>query len=53
MTVSMFKGYSQLLNQNINWNARTTPERTNLMQEGIAAREMKYVCIAELIRKAR
>lgn len=53
MTVSMFKDYTQMLNQNINWNEATTAERTKLMQEGIAAREMKYVYIAELIRKAR
>ena len=53
MTVSMFKDYNQMLNQNINWNEGATPELTKLMQEGSAARDMKYVYIAELIRKAR
>jgi len=53
MTVSMFKDYKQMLNQNINYNEGATPAQTKLMEEGIAARDMKYVYIAELIRMAR
>lgn len=53
MTVSMFKDINQMLNQNITWNEGATPERTKLMQEGIAARDMKYVYIARLIKKVR
>ncbi len=53
MTVSMFKDYKQMLNQNINYDEGATPAQTKLMEEGIAARDMKYVYIAELIRKAR
>ncbi|MGB5667363.1 MAG: hypothetical protein WBM53_10975 [Maribacter sp.] len=53
MTVSMFKDYKQMLDQNINFNEGATPAQTKLMQDGIAARDMKYVYIAQLIRKAR
>lgn len=53
MTVSMFKGYEQALNQNINYDEGASPAMTKLMQEGIASRDMKYVYIAELIRMAR
>lgn len=53
MTVSMFKDYKQALNQNINYDAGATPENTKKMQKGIAARDMKYVYIAELVRMAR
>ncbi len=53
MTVSMYKDYNQALNQNINYEGGATPELTKLMQEGMAARDMKYVYIAELIRMAR
>ncbi|MDC6387409.1 hypothetical protein PP182_01855 [Maribacter sp. PR1] len=53
MTVSMFKDYKQALNQNINYEEGATPANTKLMQEGIAARDMKYVYMAELIRMAR
>ena len=53
MTVSMFKGYKQALNQNIDFNEGATPATTKAMQEGIATRDMKYVYIAELIRLAR
>lgn len=53
MTVSMYTGYKQALNQNINWEEGATPESTKKMQEGLAARDMKYVYIAELIRMAR
>jgi len=53
MTVSMFKDYKQALNQNINFSEGTTPAKTKLMQEGIAARDMKYVYIAQLIRLVR
>lgn len=53
MTVSMFKDYNQMLNLNMNYSTGTTPAQTKAMQEGIAARDMKYVYIAELIRMAR
>lgn len=53
MTVSMFNGYKQALGQNINWEEGATPAKTKLMQEGLAARDMKYVYVAELIRMAR
>jgi len=53
MTVSMFKDYKQALNQNIDWEEGATPAKTKLMQEGLAARDMKYVYLAELIRMAR
>lgn len=53
MTVSMFKDMNQMLNQNIDWEKGATPERTKLTQEGIAARNMKYVYIATLIKKVR
>lgn len=53
MTVSMFNDYKQMLDQNIDFNEGSTPAQTKLMEEGIAARDMKFVYIAELIRKAR
>jgi hypothetical protein len=53
MTVSMFTGYQQALNQNIDFSEGATSENTKKMQEGIAARDMKYVYMAELIRMAR
>lgn len=53
MTVNMFKNYSQLINQNIDYNEGMTPDRSKAMQEGMATRDMKYVYIAELIRMAR
>tara|TARA_R110002126_G_scaffold129581_3_gene272502 strand:- start:116 stop:910 length:795 start_codon:yes stop_codon:yes gene_type:complete len=53
MTVSMFKNYKQALNQNINYTEGSTPAKTKLMQEGIAARDMKYVYMAQLIKMAR
>jgi len=53
MTVSMFKDYKQALNQNINFSEGATPAKTKLMQDGIAARDMKYVYIAQLIRMVR
>tara|TARA_R110001592_G_scaffold124156_6_gene332859 strand:- start:2168 stop:2962 length:795 start_codon:yes stop_codon:yes gene_type:complete len=53
MTVSMFKNYKQALNQNINYTEGATPAKTKLMQEGIAARDMKYVYMAQLIKMAR
>jgi len=53
MTISMFKDISQMLNQNINWNQGATPAQTKLMQEGMAARDMKYVYRAKLIKKVR
>ncbi len=53
MTVSMFKNYSQALNQNINYSEGATPSNTKAMQEGIAARDLKYVYFANLIRMAR
>jgi len=53
MTVSIFDGYRQALNQNINWGEGNTPAITKMMQEGMATGDMKYVYMAELIRKAR
>ncbi len=53
MTVSMFKDYSQMLSQNINYSEGATPAQTIAMQDGMAARDMKYVYIAQLIKKAR
>ncbi|WP_192877687.1 MULTISPECIES: hypothetical protein [Arenibacter] len=53
MTVSMFKDYKQALNQNINWAEGATPASTKAMEEGIGLRDMKYVYMAKLIRKAR
>lgn len=53
MTVSMFKDYDQALNQNINYSEGATPANTKQMQEGIAARDLKYVYMAQLIRMVR
>ena len=53
MTVSMFKDYEQALNQNIDWTGGATPASTKAMQDGIGLRDMKYVYLANLIRKAR
>ncbi|MCK0190156.1 hypothetical protein [Arenibacter sp. F20364] len=53
MTVSMFKDYKQALNQNIDWSEGATPASTKAMQDGIGLRDMKYVYMANLIRKAR
>ena len=53
ITVNMFKDYTQLLNQNINYDEGLTEAQTKAMQEGLEARDMKYVYIAELIRKVR
>lgn len=53
LTVSMFSDYKQALNQYINFNDGTTPAQTKAMQEGMAARDMKYVHMARLIRKVR
>lgn len=53
MTVSMFKDYKQALSQNIDWTEGATPASTKAMQDGIALRDMKYVYMANLIRKAR
>ena len=53
MTVSMFKDYKQALNQNINWGEGATPASTKAMLDGIALRDMKYVYMANLIRKVR
>ena len=53
MTVSMFKDYKQALSQNINWTEGATPETTKAMQEGLKMRDMKYVYMANLMRKAR
>ena len=53
MTVNMYKDYEQMLNQNINFEGAATPAQTKAMQEGLAARDMKYVYIGNLIRKVR
>ena len=53
MTVNMFTGYKQALNENINYSEGVSPAMTKLMQDGIASRDMKYVYMAELIRMAR
>lgn len=53
MTVSMFKDYNQALNQNINYTEGATAAQTKQMEEGIAARDMKYVYLAQLIKKVR
>lgn len=53
MTVSMFKNYKQALNQNINYSEGATRTNTKLMQDGIAARDLIFVYMAELIRLAR
>lgn len=53
MTVSMFDGFKQALNQNIKWDEGATPAQTKMMQEGMAARDMKYVYMAKLIKIVR
>tara|TARA_R110000868_G_scaffold66877_4_gene198879 strand:- start:3776 stop:4564 length:789 start_codon:yes stop_codon:yes gene_type:complete len=53
MTVSMFKDYNQALNQNVNWGEGATPASTKAMQEAIGLRDMKYIYMANLIRKVR
>jgi hypothetical protein len=53
MNVSTFKNYSQAINQNINYSEGATPANTKAMQEGIAARDLKYIYFANLIRMAR
>lgn len=52
MTVSMFKDYKQMLDQNINWGG-DTPAQSKMIEEGLASRDMKFVYLAQLIRKAR
>ncbi len=52
MTVSMFKDYKQMLDQNINYGG-STPAQSKMMEEGLASRDMKFVYLAQLIRKAR
>jgi hypothetical protein len=49
----MFKDYKQALNQNIDWTEGATPASMKAMPDGIAFRDMKYVYMANLIRKAR
>jgi hypothetical protein len=53
MTVSMYKDYKQALNQNVNWTEGATPASTKAMADGLALRDMKYVYMANLIRKVR
>lgn len=52
MTVNMFKDHEQWLNQSINSDG-TTPAQAKMIEEGLAARDMKFVYLARLIRKAR
>ena len=53
MTVNMYKNTEQRLNENINWSEGATSAETKLMQEGIAARDMRWVYMARLIKKVR
>jgi hypothetical protein len=53
MTVNMFNTVEQMLNQSINFSEGMTADQTKLMQEGIAARDMKWVYMARLIKKVR
>ncbi|WP_148232116.1 hypothetical protein [Maribacter sp. HTCC2170] len=53
MTVSMYKDYAQMLSANINYTEGSTPAQTKMMMDGLAARDMKYVYTARLIRKVR
>lgn len=53
MTINMYKNTEQRLNENINWNQGATPAQTKLMQDGMAARDMRYVYVAKLIKKVR
>lgn len=53
MTVNMYKNMEQKLTESINFSQGATPAQTKLMQEGIAARDLKYVYLAKLIKKVR
>jgi hypothetical protein len=53
MTVNMYKDYAQMLGEGINFSEGATPADTKAMMDGIAARDMKYVYMANLIRKVR
>lgn len=53
MTINMFKNVEQMLNQRINFSEGMTSEQTKMMQDGLAARDMKFVYMAELIKKVR
>lgn len=53
MTVNMYKDHARLFNQNINFAEANTAEQTEVMQKGLASRDMKYVYVAQLIRKVR
>lgn len=52
MTVSMFKDYAQMLNENMDYSSGS-PAHIKAMQDGVALRDMKYVYIGQLLRKAR
>ena len=52
MTVSMFKDHAQMLNENMDYSSGS-PAHLKAMQDGVALRDMKYVYIAQLLRKAR
>ncbi|GGW40418.1 hypothetical protein [Arenibacter certesii] len=52
MTVSMFKDYKQVLDEYDNWNkAAVTPNKA--IEDGLSLRDLKYVYMANLIRKVR
>ena len=53
MTVNMYKNIEQRLTESINFGQGSTPAQTKLMQEGIAARDMRWVYMARLIKKVR
>ena len=53
ITVNMYADFKEALNQNINFNEGMTPQQTKAMQDGLAARDMKFVNMARLIRKVR
>lgn len=53
MTVNMYKNMEQRLTESINFGQGATAAQTKLMQDGIAARDMKYVYLATLINKVR
>ncbi len=53
ITVNMYRDFGQMLSETINYGEGTTTTETKTLQEGLASKDMKYVRIAQLIRKAR
>ncbi|NNE76961.1 MAG: hypothetical protein HKN31_07795 [Pricia sp.] len=53
ITVNMYENMEQMLSESINYTEGATAAETKALEEGLASRDMKYLYIAQLIRKAR